>query len=216
MHLLIEHSAFLIATRGPLGYWSQQSMEASHKVTKDIFRRGTNHDGRQKGGSSAPYQIILRQSRIVVGTARSLTLEERDDSVAVTTTIAASAAVYAAQLHDISAGIFALTPEERHHCEHSNDKVVKRIKRSLVGISERGWKRRRQGYESGELDDEDVDVDRGDSSGSGDDNNAECDTDDGSWSSGSEDEAPFPPLNNHHHNNSLAAYLTADVFDEPM
>lgn len=90
VHLIIEHSAYLISTRGPMGFWSQQSMEASHKsacyrdyyccdccdcccfaVTKELYSRGTNHDGgRREKSSSALFQIIQKTARILVGQSR--------------------------------------------------------------------------------------------------------------------------------------------------
>ena len=103
-------------------------------VTKDIFRRGTNHDGRKKGGSSAPFQIILRHGRILIGTARSLTLGGGDEIMCNDNQ----------QLLAVAANVFALSPEERQHCHYSNMKVVNRIKRSLAGIMLDGCAKRQR------------------------------------------------------------------------
>ena len=45
VHLVVAHSAVLTEVQGPLGFWSQQSYEASHKIMKSTYSRATNHGG---------------------------------------------------------------------------------------------------------------------------------------------------------------------------
>ena len=74
MHLIIEHSAYLIEVRGPLGYWNQQGFEAAHKLFKEAYSRSTNHDGgrgdRGDAALNAPAQVVLKHGRMLWGQIR--------------------------------------------------------------------------------------------------------------------------------------------------
>ena len=221
VHLLIEHSAYLIATRGPLGFWSQQSMEASHKVTKDVFRRGTNHDGRRKGGSSAPFQIILRQGRILVGAARCATLDEssstpapRASTTTASTTTTTTGGTYSDQLVSIARGVFALSPEEREYCDYANDKVVNRVKRSLADIAAQGAHKKRRLDDCGSSSSAHTVSSSRSGEGSGEDDTTFSDSDtDGDDDSIEEAFQQAPAQNSH---STLAAFLNNDVFDDDL
>ena len=207
MHLLIEHSAYLIATRGPLGFWSQQSIEASHKVTKDIFRRGTNHDGRRKGGTSAPFQIILRQGRILVGAARCLSLVDARSDVPPMSNSAAGQ--YCDQLLQISRDKFALTSEERAYCDYANNKVVNRIKRSLADIAAQGAIKRRRREENNPSEELLQDSDTDDTSLTASEDSDYC-SDDGPTHS----EQPLLSSRSGAPHQSLVSFLDTDIYSQ--
>ena len=73
VHLIIEHSAELMRIQGPLGFWSQQSFEASHKLTKGNFSRSSSHGGGKSTNTfsnSALYQMMAKHGRMFVSAMR--------------------------------------------------------------------------------------------------------------------------------------------------
>ena len=71
MHAVIEHSAFLIKEGGPLGYWSQQAIEAAHKILKQAWSRSSAHDGGRPGAQQkSTHQIVMKSKRILVSETR--------------------------------------------------------------------------------------------------------------------------------------------------
>ena len=74
VHLVVEHSAVLCDIQGPLGFWSQQSYEGSHKIAKQTFSRSTNHGGGRirpqtkqiQIRASPAYQMISKHCRTFV------------------------------------------------------------------------------------------------------------------------------------------------------
>ena len=69
MHLVVEHAAYLTLTTGPLGYYSQQGVEAAHKLSKAAYGRATQRDGGRKAPASrldSMVQVMLRVGRILL------------------------------------------------------------------------------------------------------------------------------------------------------
>ena len=58
VHMVIEHSAVLCDIQGPLGFWSQQSYEGSHKLMKQTFSRSTNHGGGRVTPQERQIQVL--------------------------------------------------------------------------------------------------------------------------------------------------------------
>ena len=69
MHMVVEHAAYLTWTTGPLGYYSQQGVEAAHKLSKAAYGRATQRDGGRKAPASrldSMVQVMLRVGRILL------------------------------------------------------------------------------------------------------------------------------------------------------
>ena len=75
VHIVVEHSAYLIRYKGPLGVWSQQSYEASHKKNREIYSRSTSHDGGVANDiAPACMQMILKCGRLLLHSIRNMVL----------------------------------------------------------------------------------------------------------------------------------------------
>jgi hypothetical protein len=61
-----------LAERGPLAYWSQQAIEAAHKILKEAWSHSTAHDGGKTSAGRSIEQIMLKAGRICLGEARRL------------------------------------------------------------------------------------------------------------------------------------------------
>ena len=59
VHLIIEHLAELLAERGPLAYWSQQAIEAAHKILKEAWSHSTAHDGGKGSAGRSIEQVMF-------------------------------------------------------------------------------------------------------------------------------------------------------------
>lgn len=78
MHLIIDHATELTDLQGPMGFWSQQSFEASHKLTKSNYSRSTMHGGgkrteglrQMKRASSPAYQMLVKHVRMFITNIR--------------------------------------------------------------------------------------------------------------------------------------------------
>ena len=65
--------AYCIQHQGPLGYWSQQGVEASHKITKLVYSRMTQRDGGRGDPderATSMLQMMQRAGRVLVGKIR--------------------------------------------------------------------------------------------------------------------------------------------------
>lgn len=80
MHLIIAHSADLIRKQGPLGFWSQQGFEASHKILKANASRSTSHGGGSiakqakkqiKRNVTQAFQMMAKHCRMFFSTLRA-------------------------------------------------------------------------------------------------------------------------------------------------
>jgi len=72
LHTIIEHVAYLITVSGPLGYWSQQAIEAAHKVVKEAWSRSSAHDGGRPGQKDKSISQILKKSgRVLIAKVRA-------------------------------------------------------------------------------------------------------------------------------------------------
>ena len=137
MHLIIDHSAELTDLQGPMGFWSQQSFEASHKLTKSNYSRSTMHGGgkitkglRQlKRASSPAYQMLVKHVRMFISNIRlsiqkSTCCPEGYDSI-------------------IQAE-YGESNEELKHAEETRNRDKERIKRRLGVLFTKGEKLQRQ------------------------------------------------------------------------
>ena len=68
MHLIIEHSAILTCRQGPLGFWSQQSYEGSHKIVKTNISRSSSFGGGKTGDrkTTSVYQVMAKHARMFI------------------------------------------------------------------------------------------------------------------------------------------------------
>ena len=73
MHMVVEHAAYLTWKTGPLGYYSQQGVEAAHKLSKAAYGRATARDG----GRQAPAQRLDSMVQVMLRVGRILLLRIR-------------------------------------------------------------------------------------------------------------------------------------------
>ena len=122
IHAIIEHLAYLIAKRGPLGYWSQQAIEAAHKILKEAWARCSAHDGGRGQGArnKSIEQIMKKSARQLLGRIRiaAASTEGKSDRQRAWGSWVA---------HEVRKSC-----EEHQIAEATHRRCVKRIKRRMV------------------------------------------------------------------------------------
>lgn len=137
IHLIVDHSAVLCDIQGPLGFWSQQSYEASHKIVKKNYSRATSHGGGRVSANaleatgipvySSGHQMLVKHCRVFVGAIR-LAISKASDFNWTPWLLAQ----------------FGQTNEEAEHAAMVRDHDVGRLKRILPEKMREGKRMRLQ------------------------------------------------------------------------
>ena len=133
MHFVVDHAAYFIWNFGALGFWSQQGVEAAHKITKAAYGRASSRDGgRGDADERAPstLQVMRKAGRIVVGRIRCLLLYD--------------VGVHSLLRRPELLAKVPFSPEEQKLREKCRSNIETRIKRKLMPDTSRRNRRKQK------------------------------------------------------------------------